>query len=92
MTIFAVIPQPNVNSDKLGAAIAEAYPNDNYLLDGGHGWLVSAKGTPKQVSDALKITDGVSGAAVIVEVASYFGRANPNIWNWIKEKWESAGV
>jgi hypothetical protein len=26
---------------------------------------------------------------ILLEVASYFGRANPNIWSWIKGKMEA---
>ena len=58
-------------------------------LDGGAGWLISAKATAKDVSDKLQITDGTSGAALIIEMASYFGRANRAIWTWIKNNLEA---
>jgi hypothetical protein len=91
MTIFAIIPQPHARTDKLGPAIAELYQNDHCQLDSGHGWLIATRGTAKEVSDVLKVTDGTNGAAVIFEIASYYGLANPNIWNWIKEKWGTSG-
>lgn len=85
MPIFAVIGQgfnPN-----LGAKLNETLPDSVYDLGGG-AWLVSAQGTAKEVSDTVGITTGEAGSAIVVEVASYFGRANPAIWSWVKVKWE----
>ncbi len=50
---------------------------------------MAARGAAKEVSDTLGITDGAAGAALVFEVASYFGRANPNIWSWIKDNWDA---
>jgi hypothetical protein len=91
MAIFAIIPQPNINTSKLSQAVADAFPNAFYVLEGNSGFLVSAaKATPKEISDKLHITDGQNGAALVVEIAAYFGRANPNVWSWIKANWETA--
>lgn len=89
MAIFAVIPTPNPNGAKLGSIIADQFSDANYPMDGEHGWLVSANLTAKALSDTLGITDGSNGSALVLEVASYFGRANPNIWSWIKLHWET---
>lgn len=88
MAIFAVIVQMGPGGDGLTASVQRHFPGANYQLDGGHGWLVAARATAQQVSDTLGITDGTTGAALVIEVASYFGRANPNIWTWIKDNWE----
>lgn len=89
MAIFAVIMQPGLpGADSLRRAINEHFSSTNYQLDGDHGWLVAGRGTAQQISETLGITDGQSEAALVVEVASYFGRANPNIWTWIKDNWE----
>ena len=91
MAIFVIIPQPNHNNNTpLPAAIMAAYPNKWFALDANAGWLISTKGTPQEISEKLGITSGANGAAVIVEMASYFGRANPNTWTWIKTNWESS--
>lgn len=52
-------------------------------------WLVSGSGTAQRLSDSLGISDGSVGFGVVVSIGSYFGRANPQIWEWIKANWES---
>jgi hypothetical protein len=89
MAIFAVIPTPTPAPPKLMAALAEHFKETHVVIDGGHGWLIAGRLTAKEVSDLLGITDGTSGRALIFEVASYFGRANPNMWRWIKLHWET---
>lgn len=89
MTIFAIIQQPNQNTVNLEPAIKQVYAESNYPLGNGV-WLVADKTTAKDVSDKLSITGGENGAAVVIEVGSYFGRANPAIWSWIKAKWEGS--
>ena len=89
MAIFAIIPQPNINNVGLAAAVTAHFTGINFQLDGNAGWLVAANKTAKDICDTLGITDGQNGAALVFEVASYFGRANPNIWSWIKLHWES---
>lgn len=85
--LFVVLAQNNF--DQIGAAIKEKYP-DNYSLASGQ-WLLAVPGkTTKEISDALGIT-GVEppsgiGSAIIVAFDSYFGRANPQIWEWIRSR------
>lgn len=86
MTVFAIIGQPNAQSAGLPRAIEESFPGSHFKLQ-DDAWLVSFAGTVQALCDKLKITNGENGAAVVVEVASYFGRANPNIWSWIKSNW-----
>ena len=88
MAVFAVIVQAESVDAKLAAAIQQHYATANYQLDGDRGWLVAGRGTAQEVSNTLGITDGTNGAALVAEMASYFGRANPNIWTWIKDNWE----
>ena len=90
MAIFAIIKQPGA-ADNIGLAILTHYAASCYVLS-TEAWLVAAPSTASEVSDRLGITTGVSGSAVVVEVASYFGRANPAIWSWIKANWEGPPV
>ena len=88
MAIFAIISQDNPNSGKLPGAITTIYKDD--CLEVGPGeWLIADTSTCVEVSNKLGITDGSNGAAIILEVANYYGRANTNIWAWIKTKWEA---
>jgi hypothetical protein len=89
MTIFAIIGQPHVNAEQLPGAIARVFP-DAQIPIADKVWLVAGTGTAKDISDKIGITpDGAVGAAVVVEVASYYGRASTNTWAWIKAKWEA---
>ena len=87
MTLFAIIQQPGSNSENLGNAVGQAYPESVYNLGNGV-WLVSDVATASTVSDKLGVTEGENGSAIVVEIASYFGRANPAIWTWIKSNWD----
>lgn len=85
MTIFAVF---RVKSpERLGPAIAERFPSDHYAL-GNNEWLVAADMTPQEVSDALGISDGSNGAAIVFSMRGYYGRSSSDIWDWIKTKAE----
>lgn len=42
--------------------------------------------TAKDVSDRLGITDGSNGNGVVLNVAGYFGRSNPQLWEWLAAK------
>lgn len=86
MAIFAIIKQPG-QADNVGDTIRMHFPATNYDLGDG-AWLVAAPTTAQELSEKLGITSGINGSGIIVEVASYFGRANPAIWTWIKANWE----
>ena len=77
--LFAILAQSNF--DKIDAAIKAKYPND-YLALGPGQWLIVAAGTTtKEMSDALGVTTGESGSAVLIAgTGGYFGRGNPGTW------------
>lgn len=89
MPVFAIIPQPNPNSEKLAGSIAKNCPDNFIALEDNKGWLVFAKMSAIDLSSKLGVTSGENGAAVIVEVASYFGRAHATVWSWMKLKMET---
>ena len=90
MAIFAIIGQPSADPQLLSTAIATEFPADNLPLQ-DRVWLVAFHGTPVDLSNKLGITDGQNGAAIVLSVGNYYGRTNPTIWDWIKEKWEATG-
>ncbi|MGD0011362.1 MAG: hypothetical protein ABSE93_22835 [Terriglobia bacterium] len=81
--MLAVLAQDNIG--QIAQAIQANYPNDYYPLVSGQ-WLVVTTEGPKEFCDKLGITNGTTGSAVVVAFTNYFGRANPNIWEWITAK------
>src|SRR4051794_5085024 len=96
MPIFVLLPQNEIAKAALPAAVARAYPDANKSL-ANHNWLVAGKGTAQDVSANLGVTskDDPSfasvGTVMVLEVASYYGRASADIWDWVKAKWEATG-
>lgn len=87
MAIFIVTS--NSESSFLASAISKTYPTDHIQL-GPNQWLVAAPLTARQLTDKLEISSGKAGANVFVGgLNSYFGLHRPEIWEWIKVKWES---
>lgn len=93
MSIFVVISQPTSPATALPESIARHFAERHWRLNDG-AWLVAGGGTARDISKTLGLTDQADGAAaingVVTEVGSYFGRANPEIWSWIKANWEVA--
>ena len=88
MSIFTVIQQvPSGEAGTLEEAIRNsAFPH--YPVTPSV-WLIRYQGTAVNLCGALGITpDGAYGTAVVTEVGSYYGRANPAIWTWIKQNWD----
>ena len=92
MAIFAIILQPGPNGEKLPQAIVDKAGEGKFLGISEGTWLVASSGTAQDVSNRIGITEGLAGSAVVLEVASYFGRANPAIWSWIKSNWEGPPI
>ena len=86
MTIFALM-LPTAEP-RLAEKIAEVFPADHLRVSDTQ-WLVSSGGTTQDISAKLGISDGTSGAAIVLAVSSYFGRAPTNIWEWMKVKLEA---
>jgi hypothetical protein len=89
MAIFAIIKQPSQDPPGLGNAVALTYPNAHYVLNDST-WLVAAQSTAVDVSIALGLGPQGTNTGAVFEVGSYYGRANPAIWTWIKTNWEAS--
>lgn len=76
------------DNSALGAAIKTHFANQHIQIWAGQ-WLISATGTTQQISDLLGIGAGVSGSGIVFSVVTYWGRANPNVWEWMKSQQES---
>lgn len=83
MILFAVLSVPE--NVALDGAIAATFGDNSFKLIPGQ-WLVAANTTSAEVSNRLGITDGRNGSGIVVAIASYYGRASSNIWEWMKVK------
>ena len=86
MSIFVVVQQNPAGPNGSLADMIVSTGLAHYKLQEGV-WLVSNEGTARETCEKLGIVDGKTGTAVVTEVGSYFGRANPAIWTWIKKNW-----
>jgi hypothetical protein len=89
MAIFAIIKQPSPDPTRLEAVIKAKFPTGHYALSDS-AWLIAARGTAVEVSAQLGLGPTPELTAVVIEVGSYYGRANPAIWTWIKTNWEAS--
>lgn len=86
MAIFAVTA-PTSNA-KIGPAIDAAFP-DQYIKAWPEHWFIATSGTAKEIGVKIDAAAGGNvGTMVVVSVANYWGRANPEIWEWVKTKFE----
>lgn len=86
MTIFMLV------CDKASGAegtMAEALAASDlpHLAVAPNAWLVADAGTAKQLGDRIGLSSGTRGTGIISEVGSYWGRAEPSVWSWIKQHW-----
>lgn len=83
--LFVVLAEGD--SAKLEAALSSQFPNSYFPAFSGQWLLVTGGVTPMEISDRLGITTGeVGGAIVIASTGGYFGRANPQVWEWLTSR------
>lgn len=84
MAIFAVIITKGVES--IRARIETECQAWHQLTD--DVFLVSYKGaTTQELAEALGIRKGETGSGVTIPVTNYSGRADPNVWEWLRANW-----
>lgn len=55
-------------------------------------WLVLFSGTARELTEALRIRNGVLKApGIAFPVSGYGGRADKSIWEWIQLNWPTDG-
>jgi hypothetical protein len=87
MAVFAVLSKEN--NSKLATLIKEMFPNDYYEYSSNQ-WLISTKGTAKEVSDKIGISNKANDlSAVVFATSSYYGLTETTLWDWIKNKLEN---
>jgi hypothetical protein len=86
MAVFLIVP---TSDGAVAAQIEQTMPGQFYALPRGE-FLVKYAGTSKSLSDALGITDGANGAAVVASLSGYYGRASTDVWEWMKQHWSES--
>ncbi len=93
MSVFVVI-SPIQSNPKLRAAIMAKYPSNHYELHENQ-WLINSATTSREVSENLDINNDdkslYTGPAVVFAISSYWGRANTELWEWLKVNLEKNG-
>ena len=79
------------SSPLIGLQIAAKIPpTDVYKIEDGKWILESSLSTSKDLSDFLGITQTVT--FFVVPVRGYFGRAQPDLWEWLAAKTSKANA
>ena len=82
---FVIIPNDPTTVAHLNQIIPAKFDKASYALPRGE-WLVAYQGTTRQLSDDLNISDNKSASALVLSISSFWGRANPDIWEWFKQQ------
>lgn len=85
MALFAVL-LPYANPTVI-ASIEEKFPDPNHFKINSTQWVVSGKGTAQKISDLLGTTEN---GGVVLSFSGYWGRADANLWEWMKAKIEES--
>jgi hypothetical protein len=82
--LFAVVSP--ADNTILGVKVVAAFPTTHFIVS-NHHWLIVANGmTAQEVGISLGLDGTAVGAGIVYATANYWGRANPQIWEWIRAK------
>ena len=90
MAIFAVIPKDAISRAQIESKLRERYATSDVIEVGSGQWLLSATGTPTEVSNNLGITEPPNVSALVLSVTGYWGRAPTTVWDWLKARIEAS--
>lgn len=83
MLLFAVIPFGKEAMDALRSTIDSIEPENRYELPENSGWLVSFKGTGRQLCSKLKVETS-SIPVIIIPMKVHYGFGPTDMWEWIE--------
>lgn len=83
MLLFALMTP----GDHVGvqAALQTNFATDHLKVGPGQ-YLIAARTTVIDLSNTLGLSDGRNGLGIIVSISGYYGRADQNIWEWMRVK------
>jgi hypothetical protein len=77
--IFAVIATRQAAEIKL-----EVLPEHSFYELTDDTWLVAYEGTTRQLAEHLGIRGGNTGSGLVLQAATYSGRASNDLWEWLR--------
>ena len=93
MQVFAVFGVKN--TDRVREGLTEHYPEQHRVI-GSAVYLVATKDeTTREVATKLGLGDKIEGrpvtSGIVVPMGSYWGRGDPDMWEWISVRKQSSG-
>jgi hypothetical protein len=84
MALFLLVALQN-NEHAVQAAVSSKITNENvYTIEAGKWVIDSPATTSRDLSDALGIASALT--FFVVPIRGYFGRAQPDLWEWLAAK------
>ena len=88
MALFMVVALKSFQ-EVVDSAVSQEFPHDSYHVEPGK-WIVSTDlTTAKQVSDKL---GSIATAHLVISLRGYYGRARPELWEWLAAQSEKANA
>lgn len=88
--IILVIYDPSIDNDILRDRIKSL--GSNYTFWSNH-WFVETSYSTKEVYEKISVNEFETASILVVELsktsASYYGRMNTSLWDWLKDKYSS---
>lgn len=88
MPIFAVIAK--TNADAVRQRVKEQFADSLYELK-SDTWIIDVNTTSTDLADKLGIrNEPAIGSGLVVAMSGYAGRAENDLWEWLKVHWPKA--
>jgi len=92
MAIFLVLALKDESRAKIEEAIKAKFPDEHYEI-ADDKWFVNVENlTARQLAERVGIIGGDPVRGLVVSVASYSGRAQPDMWEWLAAKFSKANA
>lgn len=91
MAVFLVLPMDLAKPGAIQQVLENPVEGQkfDYLTLPVNGFLVNFPGTTQELSDAMGISDGGIGGAMVTHVSSFWGWGPNNVWEWMNSRWAS---
>jgi hypothetical protein len=82
MPVFIVVSTRKNKAPSVAAAIQRENLKHYELKD--DAWLVSYKGTTRELAELLRIREGETGPGIVCLIENYSGRLPRDAWEWLR--------